>query len=127
MTTTKKAFKKPTVDHFQAVTDKLIAELEKGNLFWTKPWSASNTATDYGLPHNAATGHNYNGVNFIITAMTATEYGCNQFVTYKQAQALGGNIIKGEKACTYVSYFGKGVKETENAKGETRKEGFCFS
>lgn len=47
---------------YQKVTDKIIADLEQGELTWLKPWSAGNTDGRIVKPlrHN---GQPYNGIN----------------------------------------------------------------
>ena len=48
-------------DHYQELTDKIIAALEAGTAPWRRPWdkTACGGAT---APVNAATGHRYRGI-----------------------------------------------------------------
>lgn len=87
--------KKPEVDYEQVVTDKIIAQLEKGVGAWSKSWSGS-------LPHNITTGVEYRGMNLIMLWLTAQEKGYESagWITAKQAKDLGGYIRKGEKGTT---------------------------
>jgi antirestriction protein ArdC len=52
-------------DLYQKVTDKIIADLEQGELTWLKPWSAGNTDGRIVKPlrHN---GQPYNGINVLM-------------------------------------------------------------
>jgi len=81
---------KPRYDLQQAVTDRIMKALEGGIIPWKKGWSA------YGMPTNYATGKAYQGINaFLLCFCPVGEYPL--FMTYKQAQELGGQVRKGEK------------------------------
>ena len=89
---------KSQVDIYQQVTDKIVAALESGTAPWLRPWkSGVGTAL---VPHNAVTGRAYNGINFLV--LTCASYASNGWLTYKQAQELGGNVRKGEKGTQIV-------------------------
>jgi antirestriction protein ArdC len=49
-------------DHYQEVTDRIIAALEAGTPPWRKPWDPDK-AGGPAMPRNAATGHRYRGIN----------------------------------------------------------------
>lgn len=112
------AKKGPKVDLYQTVTDKILADLERGNLTWLKPWSTENLAGNIALPkrHN---GEYYSGINTLLLWVTACERGfCNDmWMTYKQAQQLGGQVRKGEKG-SMVVYAGAIDKKEEGEDGE---------
>jgi len=50
-------------DHYQEVTDRVVAALEAGTLPWRRPWVSSHTTTMPGMPCNAISGRTYRGVN----------------------------------------------------------------
>lgn len=75
------------------VTDKIIESLEKGVVPWHKPWKG-------GLPCNFVTKAEYQGINLFILAMTS--YKSRYWLTYKQAEAKGGSVKKGEKGTPIV-------------------------
>jgi antirestriction protein ArdC len=85
---------------YAEVTDRIIAELEAGRLPWVQPWDGSKI--DSGLPRNAGTGRRYSGINVLILWATVFERGFSGqgWLTYKQAQGLGGNVRKGETGTT---------------------------
>lgn len=83
-------------DLYQVITDSIIKSLENGVAPWVKPWAS------FGVPRNAATGREYNGINTILLAMTS--FASNQWLTYHQAKALGGTVRKGEHG-TQVVFF----------------------
>lgn len=82
------------------VTDRIIAQLEEGTLPWVRPWDSGKAAL--GLPRNAGTGRRYSGINVLILWHRLFEqgYGSQRWLTYRQAQALGGNVRKGEQGTT---------------------------
>lgn len=77
-------------DVYQIVTDRIIALLESGVVPWQKPWSAARA------PKNLASGKNYRGVN--VWMLGCAGFTSPYFVSYKQAQDLGGQVRKGEKS-----------------------------
>lgn len=85
-------------DIYQEVTDAVIEQMEKGKLVWRCGWSAS------GLPSNVTTGICYRGWNvFWLNFHTLLKgYATPQYLTFKQALDLGGNIRKGEKGVKIV-------------------------
>ncbi|CEE91899.1 ArdC family protein [Xenorhabdus koppenhoeferi] len=93
-------------DIYQQVTDKIISALETGTVPWKKPWRSA--VKQYGgmLPANALTGNHYNGVNILLLWIAAEEIGCNvnRWLTYRQAQQLGGQVRKGEKSTLAVIF-----------------------
>lgn len=85
---------------YSDVTDRIIAQLEEGTLPWVRPWDNGRAAL--GLPRNAGTGRRYSGINVLILWARLFEqgYGSQRWLTYRQAQALGGNVRKGEEGTT---------------------------
>jgi len=84
-------------DVYQKVTDKITADLEKGELTWLKPWRASNMDGRITklLRHN---GQTYSGMNVLTLWGTAVEAGyCSPYwMTFIQAKELGAHVRKGE-------------------------------
>ena len=112
----------------QAITDKIIADLEQcqknGNLpKWVKPWKGSSTT---GQPYNPVTKNHYSGINWLWLSVLAGEgdYGTSsEWVTYKQAQQLTGEdypIEKGAKS-VQVLFYKPLVVDAKNASGEVIK------
>jgi antirestriction protein ArdC len=82
-------------DAYQVITDRMITLLEQGQIPWQKPWQSGQL-----MPRNAVSGREYRGVNvFLLHAMC---FESPFWLTYKQAQELGGNVRRGEKACPVV-------------------------
>jgi len=86
-------------DVYQEVTDRIVSALEAGTVPWLRPWR-DGKAGSVLEPFNAATGRPYNGINLLVLGtLPYSELG---YLTYKQAQALGGNVRKGEKGVGVV-------------------------
>jgi antirestriction protein ArdC len=85
---------------YQDVTDRIIAELERGCVPWVRPWGAAKAGL--GLPSNGATGRRYSGVNILILWGAVIEKGfrSQQWLTFRQALTLGGHVRKGERGTT---------------------------
>lgn len=70
------------------------------------PWGRSDVPAPFALPHNAATGRRYSGVNVLILwgAVVAREYSRQAWLTFRQAQAqaLGCAVRRGERGVTVV-------------------------
>jgi len=100
---------------YDEVTQRIIAQLEEGRLPWVQPWDSSKAAT--GLPRNAVTGRCYSSVNVLILwdRLFACGYDVQRWLTYKQAQALGGHVRKGE-AGTTVCYADRFTPKDEQEK-----------
>jgi antirestriction protein ArdC len=113
---------------YSEVTDRIIAQIEEGTLPWVRPWDDGRAAL--GLPRNAGTGRRYSGINVLILWSRLFEegFGSQRWLTYRQAQAMGGNVRKGERGTTicYADRFTP--KEGDNAPtgpdGEPRQIAF---
>ncbi len=89
---------------YQDVTSRIVRELEEGRVPWVQPWGRPDVATPLGLPRNAATKKAYSGVNILILWGAAIEHGrrTQNWLTFRQAKALGGSVRKGERGTTVV-------------------------
>jgi antirestriction protein ArdC len=87
---------------YQEITDRIIAELERGRLPWVQPWSG--VAAPLGLPQNATTGRAYTGINVLILWMACTDRGFTgqKWLTFRQALKIGAHVKTGEKGTTVV-------------------------
>jgi antirestriction protein ArdC len=97
---------------YDIVTDRIIAAMENGVVPWRKPWTGT------GGPTSLSTGKAYRGINALILDVVAMSEGYELplWGTYKQAQALGGNVRKGEKGTPVVLWK---PMEKEKADGST--------
>ncbi|MBU8541932.1 ArdC family protein [Falsiroseomonas tokyonensis] len=112
-------------DLYQTVTDTILAELELGLKPWRRPWRT--TGAGFPLRH---TGQPYRGINTLVLwmAICAHRYTSPYFMTYRQAQELGGQVRRGEKATT-VTYSDtiRRVEETPEGEEEERRIWFLKS
>ncbi|ARS66026.1 DUF1738 domain-containing protein [Sinorhizobium meliloti] len=100
-------------DTYQRITDTIIEQLEAGTKPWIRPWRGSSRGS---LVPRRATGEAYRGIN-VLTLWLASElagYEENTWMTYRQAQDLGGQVRKGEKGSLVVKYGTFTPKERED-------------
>ena len=113
-------------DVYTRVTNRIIADLEKGVRSWLKPWSAAHPAGSITRPlrHN---GTPYRGVNVVLLWGEAQEKGYSApiWMTYKQASELGGQVRKGEHG-SLVVYANRITRTETNAKGEDTEREIPF-
>lgn len=107
------------MDIYEKVTQQVIDLLERGTRPWTQPWSAGSGAS-LPLRYN---GQGYRGINVLILWGQAQEagYSAPYWMTYRQAQVLGGQVRKGERS-TQVVYYGTAVKGGEAEEAEDCKK-----
>ena len=90
-------------DVYSRVTDRIIADLEKGVRSWMKPWNAGHTAGRITRPlrHN---GTPYQGINILMLWGEALDKGYSApiWMTYNQAQELGAHVRKGQQGSLVV-------------------------
>lgn len=110
-------------DLYQSVTDKVIQEMETGRVPWVQPWGAPGSDTPIGLPKNASTRRAYSGINILLLWGAALEAGRSgqNWLTFKQALALGGAVRKGERGTTVV-YADRFTPEGEKARAREAGE-----
>ena len=97
-------------DLYQSITDKIVAELEIGAAPWIRPWTGSADP----IPRNALTQRPYRGINTLLLGLEAQcqGYGTQQWLTYRQAQQLGGQVRKGERSTLIIYYESRLVERT---------------
>jgi antirestriction protein ArdC len=106
-------------DVYTRVTNKIIADLERGKLTWQQPWEAGHQAGPVSRPLRAE-GKAYRGVNVLMLWASAVEkgYGCPIWMTYRQADELGGQVRKGEKG-SLVVFASRLTRTVTDEKGDT--------
>lgn len=80
---------------YEIVTDHIVKALEEGVVPWRKPWQ-ENTA----LPCNAVSHRPYHGINLFLLSLA--RYSDHRWLTYRQAQELGGHVRSGEQSSIAV-------------------------
>ncbi|MBS0250926.1 MAG: DUF1738 domain-containing protein [Proteobacteria bacterium] len=114
---------KERTDIHQLVTDQIIAAIEAGVDKWQMPWDRSGNCIL--LPRNAATGKAYSGINTVMMwcVSEAKGYEHGLWATYKGWQALGAQVMKGEKStpiCFYKEYQGDPNPDDDGDDGKRR-------
>lgn len=72
---------------YDVVTNRIIAELEKGKIPWQKPWTGVRSGA-----YNRITKRPYSLLNQMLLQHSG------EYATFKQWQDLGGHVRKGEKS-----------------------------
>ncbi len=116
-----------TPDVYTRITDKIIAELEKGERPWLKPWNAEHAAGKITRPLRY-NGLPYSGINVVMLWAEAMEKGYNAplWMTFKQAQELGGHVKKGEHGSLVVYANTLTKTETNETTGEDEEHKIPF-
>lgn len=94
-------------DLFQAITDRIIAQLEQGVIPWLKPWVGTGAA----IKHSS--GEPYS----LLNQMLLNKAG--EWLTFKQVQQEGGTVRKGEKS--HIVVFWKWIEQKDEETGEEKK------
>jgi len=110
-------------DVYSRVTNKIIADLEKGVRPWLKPWNAEHAAGRITRPLRA-NGIPYKGVNVLMLWGEAVDkgYACPIWMTYRQAVESGGQVRKGEHGSLVVYADRIKCTETDDKGEETERE-----
>ncbi len=112
-------------DLYQTVTDTILDQLQAGAAPWVKPWSGGSFSSN--MPHNAASGRAYSGINVVLLwiAKDARGFASSRWLTFKQAIDAGGNVRKGEKG-TQVVFVSAIEREEATAGGDTETRRIPF-
>jgi antirestriction protein ArdC len=99
---------------YEVVSETIIKQLESGVTPWRKPWRSQT-------PANLVSRKEYRGINVFLLAFQG--YGSRYWLTYRQAQSLGGNVKKGECGSKVVLWKIDEYKKrnVETGEAETRK------
>lgn len=91
------------MDIYKEITDRIISQMENGIIPWQKPWIAGSTTA--AISHT--TGKPYSLLNQMLLGRAG------EYATFKQIQAAGGRVRKGEKASMIVFWKWMTVKDEE--------------
>ncbi|WP_338611033.1 ArdC family protein (plasmid) [Pelagibacterium nitratireducens] len=118
--------KQSRVDLYAKITDRIVADLDKGVRPWVKPWSVGNGTgrTTRPLRHN---GLPYQGINTLLlwSETVARGFVSPIWMTFKQSVELGGHIRKGETGTTVV-YANRFTRTEVDAQGDEVERGIPF-
>jgi antirestriction protein ArdC len=94
---------KNEVQSTKTAVDKVLSvmldALKKGEVPWRKPFTDDPRLAGAALPRNPKTKHIYTGTNRLVLNFVAqmNGYEDGRWLTYKQAEGLGGQVRRGEK------------------------------
>jgi antirestriction protein ArdC len=97
---------------YEIVTEKIINLLEQGVVPWRKPWTST------GMPRNLVSKRPYRGINYFL--LSASKYVSPFWLTFHQANELGGHVRKGEESTIVI--FWKVEDSDEKAEDLDTKE-----
>lgn len=98
------------MDIYAAVTDRIIAQMEQGQIPWSKPWCSNAKAVSH------ATGKPYSLLNQMLLGRPG------EYLTFRQCQEAGGKVKKGEKSSLVI--FWKWIEQVDEETGETKEVPF---
>ena len=98
------------MDIYAEVTNRIIDQLEKGQIPWQKPWIASGSAV------SRATGKPYSLLNQMLLGRGG------EYLTFAQCQKEGGKVRKGEKSQMVV--FWKFIEQEDEETHEKKQVPF---
>lgn len=99
---------------YEYVTNAIVEKLEQGVIPWQRPWKS---LTSNGLPISWVTKKAYRGINTFLLES-------GEYLTFKQIQAQGGNVKRGEKGHMVVFY--RMMESTREVDGEEESRSFPF-
>lgn len=95
-------------DVYQTITDHIINNVDEAGK-WVVPWHGVNGT----IPRNATTGNTYQGINILNCWVSQEKHSfpTQEWASFKQWQAIGGKIRKGEKGTPIIFYKSMPGKE----------------
>jgi len=107
-------------DHYQEVTDRVVAALEAGTLPWRRPWVPGRRTATPGMPCNAVSGRMYRGVNAVLLAMTQFAHASDdpRWMTYRHASERGYQVRRGERGTPIIFFKRLDVSGRDNGTSE---------
>lgn len=99
------------------ITNLIIAKIEAGTAPWMRSWSGAGGTGGRPLRHN---GEAYSGINCLYLWAVGADagYGSPYWMTYKQAEALGAQVRRGETGSLSVFFNAVSKTDTDAATGE---------
>lgn len=88
---------------YEIVTERIIAEMEKGIIPWQRPWTGVR-----GGAYSHVTGKPYSMLNQWLLSHGG------EYLTFNQVRTEGGNVIKGSRAEMIIFFKPYKVTDTDN-------------
>ena len=102
------------------VSGEIIEQIKKGTAPWMKPWKPGE---QIGAT-NVATGKAYTGGNslYLMSRQISEGRGDNRWGTYRQIEAMGGQVRRGEKGTQVLFYMNRTEQPAKDEEGKIRKD-----
>lgn len=101
-------------DIYKTIADRVIEELEKGNIPWHKPWFGAQTGA-----YSRLTGKPYSLLNQMLLGDDG------EYATMKQINKEGGRVNKGAHG-TMITYWNINKKTVTDENGEEKEKVYAF-
>jgi antirestriction protein ArdC len=103
---------------YEIITNQIIEKLEAGVVPWRKPWQ-------HGEPANLISQRQYSGINKFL--LGCNEYSSRFWLTFNQANRLGGRIKSGAKS-SLVTFWKRNTytKHNEDTNEDEKRNGFLL-
>ena len=107
-------------EYHRKFADAIIEQIRQGTAPWQKPWAPGERV----MPMNVDTGRSYRGGNSLHLASVQQEkgYGDVRWGTYRQIQARGGQVRKGETGTRILSFQDHKRIAVTDAQGQPRRD-----
>ena len=108
-------------EYHRKFADRVIEQIRQGTAPWQKPWAPGERV----LPANVDTDRSYRGGNSLHLAAVQQErgYGDVRWGTYRQIQARGGQVRKGETGTRILSFQDHKRTQVTDERGRPRRDG----
>ena len=108
-------------EYHRKFADRVIEQITQGTAPWQKPWAPGERV----LPANVDTDRSYRGGNSLHLAAVQQErgYGDVRWGTYRQIQARGGQVRKGETGTRILSFQDHKRTQVTDERGRPRRDG----
>jgi antirestriction protein ArdC len=98
---------------YEIITERIIAQLESGVAPWRKPWTSK-------APANLVSQKEYRGLN--VLSLASQGYPSRFWLTFNQANKLGGKIQKGQRGSLVVYWNIGEEREVRKPDGSSKKQ-----
>lgn len=111
-------------DLHQRITNQIIAAIEAGASVYKMPWNPKLCSGGaIGIPNNPVGRYGYRGINILSLWASQQEhdYPTPEWATFKQWQAAGAQVRKGEKGTLTVFFKATGAGSSSPAENEEQQ------
>ena len=116
----KRTYRQRSEDYAKQVSSEIIEQIKHGTAPWQKPWKPGEQHS----PSNLATGKAYTGGNslYLMSRQISEGRGDNRWGTYRQIEAAGGQVRRGEQGTKVLFYQNRTEQPAKDETGKIRKD-----